>query len=279
MSVFLQKSTGLMRSMKNNPRNLLNIFLGLLALGLSCFAAEAPCGIDREAERILALAKTELGVYSAVVTPYVKQILDSGGMEIVSADASFDRLSTQAKRDGYDLRNVVSNLKNFNRLVVGCKEYPEYLKKQKTEKERVAKERELKRQADLARLKQQEDEERLAKLESERLEREREVQRQLELKNERKRQEEERAARIAVEFQNKVDQMAASLHEGNVIQLPSNLSQDSQKGTSYRGKVGIFSKLLISGNQYIITLKDLRDLRDTGDDLDRLIRAVKKRKQ
>jgi hypothetical protein len=73
--------------------------------------------------------------------------------------------------------------------------------------------------------------------------------------------------------------MVASLHEGNVIQLPSNLSLVSQKGPSFRGNVGIFSKLLISGNQYIVTLKDLRDLRDTGDDLDRLIRAVKKRKQ
>jgi hypothetical protein len=267
--------------MKNNSRDLLTIFLGLIALGLSCFAAEAPCGIDGEAERILALAKSELGVYSAVITPFVKQILDFGGMEIVSADATFDRLSTQAKRDGYDLRNVVSNLKNFNRLVVGCKEYPEYLKKQKTQKERVAKERELKRQAELARLKQQEEEERLAKLESERLEREREAQRQLELEKERKRNEEERTARLAAEFQNKVDQKAASLREGNIVQVPGTGNMNFLIDPDYRGLVGVLTKLVVSGDRYILTLRSLRDLRTTGDSIDPVdlfVKAVKKRK-
>jgi hypothetical protein len=258
-------------------KRLLVIF-GLMVIRLSSPAAEAPCGVDKEAERILALAKIELGVYSAVITPHVTKIRETGGMDVATADAMFDRLVTQARKDSYDLRNIVSQLKAFNRLVVGCKEYPEYLKRLQAEKERAARAREAKRQADLVLQKQKEEEERVAKLEAERLEREREAQRQIELENERKRQEEERAARLASEFQKKVDEMASALSPGTVIRIPANVNYDSLINAADRGRVGVFSKLVVSGDRYIVTIKDLRDLRDKGDDLDLLIRAVKKRK-
>jgi hypothetical protein len=254
------------------------VIFGLMVIRLSSPAAEAPCGVDKEAARILALAKSELGVYSAVITPHVAKIREKGGMDVATADAMFDRLAAQAKKDGYDLRNIVSELKTFNRLVVGCKEYPEYLKRLQAEKERAARAREAKRQADLALQKQKEEEERVAKLEAERLEREREAQRRIELENERRKQEEERAARLASEFQKKVEEMASALSPGMVIRIPPNVNNDSLINVADRGRVGVFSKLVVSGDRYIVTIKDLRDLRDKGDDLDLLIRAVKKRK-
>lgn len=277
MDVSLQEDKGAIGSRLRSTRRLLMAFICLLALGLPSSAAEAPCGIDREAERINALVKSEVGVYGGVVTPYIKQILESGGIEAASADALFDKLAKQAKQDGYDLRNIVSNLKNFNRLVLSCKEYPDYLKRQKTERERAAKEREQKRQAELARQKQLEDQERLARLENERLEREKEAQRQLELENERKGQEEERLKRIEAEFQAQVDQKAASLSKGVVVRIPSSVG--SLTDPAYRGRIGVFDKLIISGDQHTVTIRDLRDLKNTGDDLDWVIRAVKKRKQ
>ena len=118
----------------------------------------------------------------------------------------------------------------------------------------------------------------MARLEAERLEREREAQRRIELENERKRQEAENAARQAAELQRNAEQMAASLSKGVVIRIPSVVSRGSLISSADRGRVGVLSNLVASGEQYIVTIKDLRDLRDTGDDLDLLIRAVKKRK-
>jgi hypothetical protein len=264
---------------RGNMKKLCIIFFCFYGFGLTCFAAEAPCGIDKEAERIITLAKSELGIYSGVVTPFVNRILDSGGMDIAPADAMLDQLTVQAKKDGYNLVNVVANLKKFNRLVVNCKEYPEYVKRKKGERELAAKEKELKRQANLARLKEKEEEERLAKIENERLEKEKEIQNQIDLENEKKRQEEERIARIEEEFQNKVNQKAASLYEGYILKVPSALSYNSLTDPSYRGMVGMFSKLLISGNQYIVTLKELKDLNYKVITADLLFNVIKKRKK
>lgn len=254
------------------------VAFGIFALRLFCVAIEVPCGIDKEADRLIVKAKNELGVYSATVVPHITKIRDSGGMDVATADATFDKLAAQARKDGYDLRSIVAELKTFNRLVVECKDYPAYLKKLKDDRERAAKAREEKKQAELSLQKQKEEEERLARLEVERLEREREAQRRIELENERERQEAERMARLAVELEKEVEQMVASLSKGMVIRIPSDISPGSLISTSDRGNIYVLSNLVASGEHYVVTIKELRDLSDTGDTLDQLIRVVKKRK-
>lgn len=251
----------------------------VLLVGMPSFSAEAPCGIDREAGALISLAKSELGVYSAVVTPFVSQILEQGGMEVASADAKFDQLAIQAKNDGYKLDNIVAGLKKFNRLVVNCKEYPEHMNRKKEEKEFAAKQSEFKRQAKLAAMQKQREEERLAAIEKEKEEQEKAIQEQIKLENERKKQEEERQEQIKLEYQNRLDLKLASLSKGCIIKIPNELSTASQADSSFRGMTGLFSGLSILNDQYIITLKEMKDLDLQQITADTLFKAIKKRKK
>lgn len=255
------------------------VLLFVFGVSLLSFSAEAPCGVEKEAERIVALAKSELGIYSGVISPFVFRILDTGGMNAASADSTFDQLAVQAKKDGYNLGNVVANLKKLNRLVLGCREYPEYLKNRKADKELAAKELALKRQARLTALKRQQEEERLAEIEREKAEEERVIQEQIALENERKRQEEEKLEQVRREYQNRLDLKAASLYEGYIVKIPSMLSPGSPTDPSFRGMIGLLSTLTNLGDRYIITLKEMKNVDLQLITAETLFKAIKKRKK
>lgn len=258
------------------------IILGLAAVGCLAMSAEVPCGIAGEADRIVSQAKSELGIYSAVIVPYVTKIRENGAMDIAAADAEFDKLASQARKDGYDIKTFVAQLKAFNRRVAECREYPAYLKQVQAEKERAAKAREAKRQADLALQKQKEEEERLAKIEAERIEREREAQRLIDQENERKRLEAERKAREAAEYQARLDKKVAELTEGCVVRIPQRVGSYSSVDSGLLGQAKVFTALQISGDRYVIEVKDIREVSDTSqsiDPVDVIFKAVKKRKK
>lgn len=258
------------------------VFLGLAAIVSLAGAAEVPCGIADEADRITARAKSELGLYSAVIIPHVTKIRENGARDIAAADAEFDKLAAQARKDGYDIKDLVAQLKAFNRHVAECKEYPAYLKQVQAEKERAAKAREAKKQADLVLQKQKEEEERLARIEAERLEREREAQRLIDQENARKQQEAERKAREAAEYQSRLDQKAAELAEGCVIRIPPRVSYSSSVESGLLGQAKVFTAVQMSGDRYVLELKDIREVSDTSqsiDPVDVIFKAVKKRKK